>query len=327
MINISNAYSDSDVPPGEVASDAEQYLSRCPVCNDANISFLFWGKSSYHNHWYKYYKCPHCSLVFMNPRVPSSRKYESVEYQGNAHFFYVSKIALDGIEFRRNIVNPASNVIPPKAPDGSCRKWLDVGCAVGNLLEEAKQRGYQPYGLELNLSMVNWVRQHRPYLSLYQGSVDSLPPDQPYDIISMDNVLEHINEPFEFLTKIISHLRDNSLLVIRVPNYNTIFRYLYERIGKLQTSFIIDPDAHPCNYSIHPLRILLKRCGMEIIQKNENLMISYPLRHILGKMIQRWSSPMKRASQYAYSCCFLFDKIIPLGGIDIAVFARKIRHP
>lgn len=325
MINTFKAISDPDVPPGEVASDVEQYLRRCPVCNDANISFLFWGKSRYHNHWYRYYKCSNCSLVFMNPRIPSSRKYASVEYQENAHFVYVNKIALDGIEFRRNIVNPASNVIPPKALDGSRRKWLDIGCAVGNLLEEAKQRGYEPYGLELNQSMVNWVRQHRPHLIVYQGNVDAIPTNQRYDIISMDNVLEHINEPFEFLSKIISHLMDNSLLVIRVPNYNTIFRYLYERIGKLQTSFIIDPDAHPCNYSIHSLKTLLNRCGLEIIQKNENLMISYILRHILGKIVQKLPDPMRWASRCAYSCCFLFDKIIARGGIGVTVFAKKMK--
>jgi SAM-dependent methyltransferase len=281
-----------------------------------------WGKSLYHEVWYGYSECRNCGLVFVNPRRSATENYAGVENELGSERHFVSKAIFDLPEIRRHIIEPVVKVLPPHARDGRRRRWLDVGCAIGNLLVEAGRAGYEPHGLELSRSMVDWAAANRPELDIRQGLIQDLRAGDPYDVVSVDNVLEHIHAPEQFLREIGKHLREQSVLIVRVPNLNNFARPWLQRSRKLATSFIIDPDAHPCNYSRRSLEALFARCGLRTQQVMEHLMISYPLKHILSGWTQDRGNVVRRFVARAYHASFLFDWIVPRGGIDITVIAR-----
>ncbi len=313
------------IPPGPIDPKAEQRLECCPACAGAAIAFLMWGRSLYRDLWYGYFECNDCGLVFVNPRRSPREDNASVESETQSQRYFVSKAIFDLPEIRRNVIEPVANILPPRSPDGRRRRWLDVGCAVGNLLIEAEKAGYEPYGLELNRAMVDWAAVNRPALNIRQGLIHDLGPGGPYDVISADNVLEHIHAPELFLLEIVKHMHEQSVLIVRVPNLNNFAKPWLQISRKLATSFIIDPDAHPCNYSRRSLDALFRRCGLQIERVMEHLMVSYPLKHALAGWARDRGNSVRTLAKSVLHISFLFDRIIPRGGIDITVVASRTK--
>ena len=311
------------IPPGPSDPKADQRLECCPACASVAVTFLMWGKSLYRNVWYGYSECKDCGLVFVNPRRSSQEDNAGIENETQSQRYFVSKAIFDLPEIRRHIIEPVVQVLPPLPSDGRRRRWLDVGCAVGNLLIEAERAGYEPHGLELNRPMVDWATVNRPGLNIRQGLIQDLGPRGPYDVVSVDNVLEHIHAPEPFLREILKHMHEQSVLIVRVPNLNNFARPWLKLSRKLATSFILDPDAHPCNYSRRSLGALLDRCGLQTERVMEHLMVSYPLKHVFNGWTRDRGSPVRQFARGALHFSFLFDWIIPRGGIDITVIARR----
>jgi hypothetical protein len=96
----------------------------------------------------------------------------------------------------------------------------------------------------------------------------------------------------------------------------------------LATSFVFDPNAHPCNYSRRSLAVVLQRAGFYAERFMEHLMVSYPLKHVLNRMqyndrrSRPWPPGKRRLAASLFLTSFPFDRVIPRGGIDITVFAR-----
>lgn len=312
-------------PPGQLDPRSEELLEACPVCGGRRIGFFAWGKSRYRAQWYAYERCAECSLVFVNPRMPAGKHQARVESSGDAYRTFLRKAEFDRREFAFNMIGPVSRLLPPLSADGRPRRWLDIGCATGTLLDEASRRGYEAHGLELNKAKVEWMRTHLPHIQARQGLLCDLPQGSRYDVISADNVLEHIHEPAAFLAELQGFLAEDSLLVLRVPNYNNFLRPLLGLTGRLPRSFIMDPDAHPLNYSRRSLAALLGRSGFRIECVMEHLMVSYPLKHVLGELTKAWPAGLRQAAVALYPASFLFDRLIPRGGIDITVIARTSR--
>ncbi len=309
----------SPIPPtpGKAALDANEEIEACPSCDSKKIGFFLWGRSFDHEAWYSYYRCLSCSLVFVNPRVCAQKQRVSeitVLRNISLREYFFRKTGLDRMEFRFNIVGPTMRMLPPITISGYRRRWLDIGCAIGNLLEEVQRCGYESCGLEPNTSMVEWLMRNRSHIHCTPGFLSDLPEGQLYDIISADNVLEHLNEPVNFITSIHQRLTKDSLLVLRVPNFDNITRLVIQKMGRLQTSYIICPDGHPCNYSRRSLQALLERCGFRVIHVMEHLMLSYPLKNILGRCFLRWPILIRKGAEMFYPISFIFDRLIPRGG-------------
>jgi len=312
-------------PPGNAASEADEKLAACPSCGSGKITFSMWGKSYDQEAWYCYCRCLDCSLVFVNPRVCTQKQQVGdiiTLHNISLQKYFFLKTRLDRAEFCFNIVGPARRILPPITIPGCRRRWLDIGCAIGSLLEEVQMRGYEPHGLEPNMVMAEWMMRNRPYIHCTQGFLGNLPEGQLFDVISADNVLEHINEPADFITSIRHRLVEDSLLILRVPNFNNFLRPILEKMGRLPNSFMIHPVDHPCNYSRKSLQALLERCGFRIIRMMEHLMLSYPLKNVLGRRFLRWPILTRRGAEMLYPISFVFDRLIPRGGIDITIFAR-----
>ncbi|MEL7341181.1 MAG: class I SAM-dependent methyltransferase, partial [Bacteroidota bacterium] len=95
---------------------------------------------------------------------------------------------------------------------------LDIGCGTGEFLGTMKEAGWTSTGLEPD----EGARQQ----AKAQG-VEVHPSEQlfsltgSYDVITMWHVLEHVHRLHEYLDQIESILKDDGLLIIAVPNYNS----------------------------------------------------------------------------------------------------------
>jgi len=99
------------------------------------------------------------------------------------------------------------------APRG---RLLDVGCAEGLFMTEARARGWNVAGLELSKWASEQARERG--FDVRQGSVDDADfPPRSFAVIHMSHVLEHLPRPVTSLRKLRSWLAPKGVLALEVP--------------------------------------------------------------------------------------------------------------
>jgi SAM-dependent methyltransferase len=108
-------------------------------------------------------------------------------------------------------------------------KLLDIGCGVGNFLIHA-EKYYEAYGVDISPFAVGYAKRKLKRAALVVASANNLPfYDNTFDVVTCFDVLEHIKDPKEALKEIYRVLKLRSLLLIRVPNIDSIGREIKKR--------------------------------------------------------------------------------------------------
>ena len=96
-------------------------------------------------------------------------------------------------------------------------KVLDVGCGSGALLEALSSRnpGIAAVGLDPALAADRLPSAGKP--ALRRGRIESIGPDENFDLMVAVNVIEHIFRPVCFLLQLRERLRPNGRIVLICP--------------------------------------------------------------------------------------------------------------
>ncbi|MEI8256694.1 MAG: class I SAM-dependent methyltransferase [Deltaproteobacteria bacterium] len=171
--------------------------------------------------WYTIVECPSCGFQWASP--PPSRDEIAAHYSsiGPSYSHYVHARELKKAHFRRKFDEVAQEL--PRSG-----RLLDVGCAAGFLLEAARERGFQPTGVELNRGFEAFtapeVRPHVVYCDLLSFSAP-----QPYEVITLFDVLEHSPTPRADLVRCREILAPGGVLVVQLPCIDSLGRRLLGR--------------------------------------------------------------------------------------------------
>jgi SAM-dependent methyltransferase len=104
---------------------------------------------------------------------------------------------------------------------------LDVGCGTGFLLEQLAQRGFSGVGIDLSPESIAHARERLEEL----GAADRLdarlgsayePPEGEFDLITVTDVLEHLEDPRRCLQALRERLAPAGLLVVSTPNRRSL---------------------------------------------------------------------------------------------------------
>jgi len=220
----------------------------CPLCQSENHSLF--EKTNFRGHSIFNRKCETCGFVFQSPRMNSleleafyAREYRQA-YQGdegpNRKDLLIQNGRAAGLfAFVKDFVPKVS-------------RHLDIGCSAGILLEVFRDHySSQPVGVEPGDS----YREHAKSLGLtvYEDIEPLVREDgEPFDLISMAHVLEHIPDPAAYLTEIRQNLlTPGGYLLVEVPNW-----YAHDSFE----------TAHMSSFSIHTLGQTLKKSGFSILE-------------------------------------------------------------
>ncbi len=113
------------------------------------------------------------------------------------------------------------------------RELLDVGCAHGWFLDAASRRGCITSGIEPDAGMYGFASRsgHRVSKGFFP---EGLPKGTTYDVITFNDVFEHLPDVNAALEACRERLREGGLLVLNLPDSRgTVFRAaaLLDRIG------------------------------------------------------------------------------------------------
>lgn len=100
---------------------------------------------------------------------------------------------------------------------------LDIGCGTGFLLENLAVRGFSGTGVDLSPESVQFAQDRLRRI----GAADRLearvgsayePPDGEYDLVTITDVLEHLEDPRACLRAVRERLAPGGLVVVSTPN-------------------------------------------------------------------------------------------------------------
>lgn len=111
------------------------------------------------------------------------------------------------------------------------RKLLDVGCGHGWFLDAAASRGFDVAGLEPDAAMA--LRSRNKGHFVYSGSFpEALAGDQGFDIITFNDVFEHLDDPREALASCGRLLRAAGVAVLNLPSSQGALFYIASMLDR-----------------------------------------------------------------------------------------------
>jgi 2-polyprenyl-3-methyl-5-hydroxy-6-metoxy-1,4-benzoquinol methylase len=268
-----------------------KYLAKCGICKADSTQFLdlFIGRDRFHEIKGEFHvqRCQSCGVVFLNPQ-PSfheARKY----YPDNYYSYHLSTSRTVFSNFLDRI---KSLFYPRGFSLGKGVRILDLGCGNGEKVSRYLTSGADCYGVEINEKAVESARSKG--VKAYCGLLSEQNFDEKFfDVIIMDNVLEHIMDPENLIAGSCSLLKKNGKLIISVPNHLSFTRLLF---GKYWIGY--DVPRHFYTYSPRSLRILAQTSGL-IVERIRYVQNGYQfvasLRILLRSFSRFWKLPSERS--------------------------------
>lgn len=177
-------------------------------------------------------QCKGCSLVFVNPQpVFSKEKFADLysrEYfdKGYMKFYDVKK---DGAVQSNEDFSYRLSLIEKFKSKG---RILDIGCATGEFLSIARDRGWEVSGVDASDYAAEAARS-KYGLKIFKGTVEEADlPRGYFDVVAAGDILEHMPGPKDFLLKVRSILKDDGMLYIATPNFDSFHYRLMRFISK-----------------------------------------------------------------------------------------------
>jgi len=250
-------------------------LKECPICGSKNFDFLYMGRDKLLgiSGNFSLFKCKNCELIFLNPQ-PNYQELE--KYYSNEKYYSLKKIDTTSKKLKiklllyktyfneenktqimRLLLSPLKFIIRGTLLKKNT-KLLDIGGGSGQFLYEMRELGMNVCGIEPG----DFDKESNTKYKLNIKNVDLIKakyPEDSFDLITMNHVLEHVNNPNETVMEIKKVLRKDGTLIIGIPNTNSLARKIF---GKNWLAY--DVPRHLFNYSGKNLNPLLEKNGFRI---------------------------------------------------------------
>ncbi len=213
----------------------------CAICN-ANTEILF------HTKFGDISRCINCHTVSRANLVTGEailELYDDSEYLETVYFDRLKVGASNNVEPYLMYQN-ALNRLEKLTAKG---RLLDVGCSYGAFLELARDKGWETFGVDVSTKAVAYAKQERK-LNTQVGRLEDVRfPENHFSVITMWDVVEHLDDPVRTLEEIKRVLKPDGVVVIFTINQKS----LINRIAHGLYYLTFKKFASPINslYDIH----------------------------------------------------------------------------
>ena len=248
---------------------------RCSICSSdqtdckVKITSRPKGETNFNISEKKYYRsihyCQKCSIYFCQ------HEYDFVElYRGN----------YNDSTYRNQITKTYENImnLPPEQSDNiqRCKRLhhflsskyknlstcriLDVGSGLSVFLGKMKEYGYSGFAIDPDQNSIHHALYYVKLKGGFCGEVSQFKPDKPFQVITLNKVLEHVKDPKKLLDETLSHLEIGGYCYIELPDGEAASQHggFIDR-----EEFYIE---HYYTYTKRSTQNLLQNSGMKVLQ-------------------------------------------------------------
>ncbi len=247
-------------------------LESCPLCEATKSRLL------YDFDLIRVHKCLGCALFYLNPCLDAGSM--AAVYEDDAHLlelndFYKGYHEYGDIEGNSQTLREIHRCLESMErylPPDSGKTLLEIGAGNCLFLAAAQKRGWEVAGIES--SSENVALAAKKYsISLRHGLFEQSEwkKESFYAVVMMD-VLEHRYDPKEFLSRVVPLIKPGGMLLITVPNHDSMLRYVSQGLYWLSGSLLstglrkVYLLEHTAYYNYQTMHALLSKQGIEIVQ-------------------------------------------------------------
>jgi len=272
---------------------------KCLVCNTNSAKNLYKFQSKDDN-WYSALKCRNCGLVYASPQPVLTHEAINEIYSSDyyANYYGPKQDYQDRLmtDYYMKCYEKEYAVYNEYAEKKEIRTVFDVGCGDGKFLEIFKKHGWQCTGLEPSTtSRAKAIEKGFTVIDVPFLEVSN--DIGKFDMIFLDNVIEHINEPNPFIAKAYSLLNPGGIFVLKTPNSDSlnesletlmlrtlprkvnnaimgsIKKYFNQGTGRVHRFGNLHPPVHLAIYNNKSMTTVLKQGGFKE-EKIHNFFVS-----------------------------------------------------
>ncbi len=207
-------------------------------------------------------RCLGCHLVYLYPLMTEEeeRKLYEEEYRNIADVegHYLPQKAREFYEIELNSnrerLRRVGKFLTPRA------RILEIGCAAGSFLHQAKEAVAECVGVELHKAFAAFVRNELG-ITTYDIPLEECKFSlESFDAIFLFHVLEHIRQPKDYLLLLHHLLKTDGRVFIELPNIDDALVSVYKL--KKYRAFYYQP-AHSYYFSRRTLSRMLNEAGFQ----------------------------------------------------------------
>lgn len=184
----------------------------------------------------------------------------------------------------------------------TAKKILDVGCGNGAFASIVKQKNdAEVWGIELMEEEAKAAEAvlDKVFVGVCEKYIDGL-PEQYFDVIYFNDVLEHLADPYSVLDTLKSKLALNGVIISSLPNvrfYRTFSKVVFSKDWKYDEFGIMD-KTHLRFFTGKSIRRMYEELGYEVLI-HEGINITKSLKPILFNILVLFTQLDIRIHQYA----------------------------
>lgn len=246
-------------------------MKHCILCGNAKNSVRIATNKKFH--WDVMY-CKKCKLAYNYEDdaiiKKAYKKYYQKEYwhtqTGKSNIYnqnLKSKSVMTGIKFLRTLgISPLIAIthyemMKKYVPKERLGRFLEIGPGEGYSLRFFSKK-YDVRSIEPDSINAKQINKYFGRKVCKSGDVETDSIEGTYDFIYMSHVFEHLVSPKKFLKKIHSHINNNGIIFIEVPNC--------ESPTMMKSS--LDNETHTYHYTLESLRLIFEKEGFEVLVCN-----------------------------------------------------------
>lgn len=185
-------------------------LSSCPLCGSSAIG---WYDRDFRG--VRIDRCRSCGMRFMNPRYSDAHLADYYARYTNEAERTPERQRFMHRQKEEHVRLLERHIAPPG-------RFLSIGSGSGEELEAALASGWTAEGYDVDPATTARVAA-RLDVPVHSGDLFALPlPDEAYDCVYLDQVLEHVKEPARYLRRCRALLRPGGVLYLGVPNIASV---------------------------------------------------------------------------------------------------------
>lgn len=297
---------------GKALKTLEPARVRCDLCGGGDLEFLVTQPLVGHG---RLRRCQTCGLVTLSREAPVPADYWEEDACGLDVYGDPAYLAEVERRYRQYLALIAALHRGPGV-------LLDAGCGPGNFLRVARALGWKVYGVDISEKAAAQARTFG--LEVETAHIEKVPwPDQFFDVITLWDVIEHLDSPRRAVEAAYRKLRRGGVLFLETPDEGFWIRRVLVAAhrmsaGRIQLSrYFYYPD-HCVYFTATTITALLTKIGFRILRVVRDVT---PISKAYLK-ISPWAFPLKRLILTALP--LTFGILTRLGkGNKLIVLARK----
>jgi SAM-dependent methyltransferase len=177
-------------------------------------------------------------------------------------------------------------------------RLLDVGCAHGFFMAEARALGFEATGVEAHPDMAAFARQALGFPVVEGRWSEVTPPPGPFDVITFNDALEYMPDPVGALERAARLLSPRGIVFVKTPNasYFRLRHHLAARLGRdLGGGEAFGPSTRVVHFTGDTLMRALKAARLDLVEAGTPRPVPSPHWHRNDGIWLEWEPPIWQA--------------------------------